>query len=256
MKITCSVAVIKGEEEKLQECLASAKNFCDEIIILNLEADKGKLAVIAKKFAARVVDEKFTVYVETVRNKMIEAAQGGWVLILDPDERLSPKLKEKLQKIVEENQYSAVNIPRKNIFFGHWINFANWWPDRHVRFFKKGVVAWEDIIHKYPSVKGSQLDLPARGDTALIHYGYDSVGEFIDRHNRYSDIEAANRLKAGEKPQAYKFIWWPTREFLARYIKHGGWRGGALGFMLVTLMLFYKFQVLVKMWEKLEVKKE
>ena len=54
-------------------------------------------------------------YIETLRNKMADSANGDWILILDPDERLTETLKVKLKEIINTDKYSVVNIPRKNI---------------------------------------------------------------------------------------------------------------------------------------------
>jgi (heptosyl)LPS beta-1,4-glucosyltransferase len=230
--ISVAIAYLSEEEKKLEGCLASIKNFADEVAVIQI----GK-------------DIPFTPYVETIRNKMIERCKGDWVLVLDPDERIPESLALKLKEVAKEGIYEAVNIPRKNIFFGKWIRHTNWWPDRHVRFFKKEKVFWNDKIHLYPKITGRELGLPAKEKYAIEHYGYDTVSEFLERQNRYSSVEAKNRLDSGEKYSLCNLIWWPTREFLARYIKHLGFLDGFDGFMLTYLMVVYKTSVVVKMRE-------
>ena len=231
--ISAAIASLPEEEKKLEDCIASVKKFADEIVVFRIGTDI-----------------PFTSYVETIRNKMIEKCKGDWVLILDPDERISESLIIRLKEIVKEGLYDAVKIPRKNIIFGEWIRHTNWWPDKHIRFFKKGSVFWSETIHKYPDVTGKMLELPAEENLAILHTGYLSISEFIDKQNRYSDIEAENRINNGERFSWFKFFWWPEREFLARYIKHLGFLDGTRGFILVFLMMFFKIAVLVKMWEK------
>ncbi len=230
--ISVSIAVSPGEEEKLKDCIASVKNFADEVVVVRI----GK-------------DVPNTPYVETIRNRMIEKCKGDWILILDPDERLTDNLAVELREIVKNGIYAAVNIPRKNVFFGHWVRHTNWWPDRLVRFFKKNNVVWDKKIHSYPKINGKQVNLPAQEKYAIEHYGYDNIFEFIERQNRYSTVEAENRLKNGEHFSWFKFFWWPKREFLVRYIKHLGFLDGFYGFILSYLMSIYKISVQVKMWE-------
>lgn len=245
-----------NEAEKLEKCLKSLANFADEIIVIDLGSTDQTLKV-CEKFAAIVDKCKLTVYkhekvpyVELVRNFAISKANGDWVLILDPDEVLTSDLKEELKKIEKENKYDAVNIPRKNIFFGKWIRHTNWWPDKHIRFFKKGKVEWFEKIHTYPKAKGKVLELPARQDFAIVHCGYESISQFIDRQNRYSNIESQELHKIDERFSWSKFFWWPTREFLVRFIKHQGYLDGFYGFSLTFLMMVYKMMVLIKLWEK------
>jgi hypothetical protein len=168
---------------------------------------------------------------------------------LDTDERVGPSLWKGLKDVIKEDKYVAVNIPRKNIFFGRWIAHTNWWPDRHIRFFKKGKVFWDDKIHVYPKVYGSILDLPAREDLVIIHRGYDSIQQFIDRQNRYSNIEANNLYKAGVRFSWSLFFWKPAREFLVRFIRHAGFLDGLWGFALTYLMMIYQVAVMIKLWE-------
>lgn len=244
-----SAAIVNfNQMEKLEQCLGSISGFVKEIIILDLgSTDNSKK--IAEKFEAKFIPTKFVEYVELLRNTSIEKTSGDWILVLDPDEKITEKLKEKLKYIVKQNKYDAVNIPRKNIFFDKWIAHTNWWPDYHMRFFKKGKVKWNGKIHRYPLVEGEILNLPAKEDFAIEHYGYDSIDEFISRQSRYSSIEAQNLFDLGEKFSWMNFFWRPTREFLVRYIKHLGFLDGFYGFALTFLMMIYQLAVMIKLWE-------
>lgn len=242
-----TVVVTYNEGNLLKDCLKSVLA-CDEIVVVDLgSSDETKQVV--EKYGARIYFHKRVDYVELVRDFAISKAKGDWILVLDPDERITESLWTKLKGVVEENKYAAVNIPRKNIFFGRFIAHSNWWPDKHIRFFKKGAVLWNDKIHVYPKVYGGVLDLPAREDLAIIHYGYDSIQQFINRQNRYSTIEANNLYEAGVRFSWSLFFWKPAREFLVRFIRHLGFLDGFYGFALTFLMMIYQMEVMIKLWE-------
>lgn len=243
-----AVLVNLNEEEKLDRCLASLAGFAREIVVLDLGSTDESVE-ICKKYNAKVFKHDFVSFVEKVRNYIISKANGDWILVLDPDEAVSDSLKYKLEQISKENKVVAVNIPRKNIFFGRWIAHTNWWPDKHIRFFKKGQVEWISKIHKYPEVAGQILDLDAKEDLAILHFGYDSVTQFLERQNRYSTIEAENRFEAGERFSRANFFGKPIREFLVRFVRHAGFLDGFYGFALTVLMMIYQIQVVVKLWE-------
>lgn len=243
------VSVSFNEAEKLDKCLSSAYKFADEIIIIELGAIDSTDA-IAKKYHARLYKQKFVPYVELIRNFAISKTKGNWILILDPDEMITLQLADELKKISQDGGFDAVNIPRKNIFFGRWIKHTNWWPDRHIRFFKKGKVEWSNKIHSYPKVEGKTLDLEAKGELAILHYGYKSISEFLDRQNRYSSIEARNLYMEGVKFSWGAFFWKPMREFFVRFIKHSGFLDGFYGFALTFFMMVYQLEVMIKLWEK------
>ncbi len=244
-----AVIVSYNEATSLQNCLESIKDFAGEIIVVDLGSED-KTMEICKRYGVKVFKHKLVPFVEEVRNFAISKAEGEWLLVLDPDEEISEGLGEQLKKVIKDQQYRGVSIPRKNIFFGKWIRHSNWWPDRHIRFFKKGSVKWNTRIHSYPDTDGSILVLDAKENLAIIHKGYDSIKDFIDRQNRYSDVEAKQRFEKGERFSWIKLVWWPSREFLVRFIRHTGFLDGLHGLVLTCLMMIYQVMVLVKMWEE------
>lgn len=243
-----TVVVTYNEAGLLKDCLASVAGESDEVVIVDLGSEDNSLK-IAKDFGAKVFTHRRVEYVEKVRDFAVSCAVGDWILVLDPDERVGPSLWKRLKDVIKEDKHVAVNIPRKNIFFGKWIAHTNWWPDKHIRFFKKNKVQWVDKIHTYPKISGKILDLPIKQDLAIVHYGYESISQFIDRQNRYSEIEAHQRDENGEKFSWGKFFWWPTREFLVRFMKHQGYLDGFYGFALTFLMMIYQMEVMIKLWE-------
>lgn len=248
-----AVITTYNEAGQLKNCLESLQELADELVIIDL-GSTDNLKEIADEFGAKVFQHKLVPYVELIRNYAISKASGNWVLILDPDEIITPKLTEKLKEVAASNQFAAVNIPRKNIFFGYWIAHTNWWPDKHIRFFKKDKLSWSEKIHSYPKVEGSILELPNDENLAIVHYGYQTLSQFIDRQERYSTIEAQNRFESGQRFSWLGFLWMPLREFLVRFIKHAGFLDGFYGFALTVLMMVYQLIVVVKLWE-LERKK-
>lgn len=243
-----TVVICFNEAEKLTKCLESAEDFSDELIVVDLGSEDDSLGV-ARKFGAKIFHHQFVPFVELVRDYAIEKAGGDWILVLDPDEQITVALKEKFKEVMEKDQFAAINIPRKNIFFGKWISHTNWWPDRHIRFFKKGKVSWSDKIHSYPLVEGEALNLEAREDLAILHLGYQSINEFILRQIRYSGIEAKSLHEGGVRFSWSSFFWKPTREFLVRFLRHRGFLDGFYGLALTILMMIYQMAILVKIWE-------
>jgi (heptosyl)LPS beta-1,4-glucosyltransferase len=238
-----------NEADKLKDCLASVKNWVDEIVVVDMGSTDGTRKV-AEKFGAKIYKEKLVQYVELIRNSSVKKATSGWILVLDPDERAPLGLAKKLKKIAKEDKFDAVNIPRKNIIFGKWIRHTNWWPDRHVRFFKKGKVIWAKKIHLYPEVNGEVINLPAKEELAIEHLNYEAVSQFLSRQNRYSEILAQNYFDEGEQFSWFLFFWRPTRIFLQRYLRHAGILDGFYGLAITFLAVLSQIATEVKLWEK------
>lgn len=243
-KISLVVAVVDNEIPLLKDCLNSAIGFADELVVFGLGIDESQLNLPMNFRFHKHLKVK---YIELARNSMIQSAKGDWVLLLDPDERITPGLGRTLKLITKNDTESAANIPRKNIFFGHWIAHSNWWPDKQVRFFKKDKVKWSEEIHSYPEVDGAIFDVPSKPELAIEHYGYRSVSEFIERQKRYARVLAKDRLRAGTSPTYLNLIWWPTRQFLVRFVKNQGYLDGFYGLLLTGLMMKFEVDVWLNM---------
>lgn len=243
-----AVVVTKNSEAQLVDCLISIHSLADEIIVIDL-GSTDDTTKIAKEFGAHVIAHKHVEYVELIRQFAIDQTHGEWVIVMDPDERVTQTLAKKLLEITNTN-VDAVNIPRKNVFFGTWVRHTNFWPDRQIRFFRKTAITWSTKIHSYPKVNGRTIDLPSREDLAIVHLGYSDYAEFFERNNRYSSVEAENLNSDGQKFYFANLLWKPTREFLARYIKHAGFLDGFLGLSLVYSLMIYQLTVQIKLWEK------
>jgi (heptosyl)LPS beta-1,4-glucosyltransferase len=171
-------------------------------------------------------------------------------MLLDADEEVPKTLAERLQKIVDK--YKAINyveIPRKNIIFGKWMQNSGWWPDYQVRLFKKGAVFWQEKIHSKPELSGEGIKLDPNEDLAIVHHNYQSLEQLIERMNRYTTVEAEQIHKEG-----YKFDWKdlikaPSNEFLSRFFANQGYKDGLHGLTLSLLQAFSFLVVYLKLWQ-------
>lgn len=239
-----------NEEENLPKALSSVKSFADEVVVVDMKSED-KTVEVAEKAGARVYEHKRVGHVEPARNYAIEKAHKEWVLVLDADEEVSASLLKKLKKIMENPKADYYRLPRKNIIFGKWMKHAKWWPDHNIRFFKKGSVSWNEVIHSVPMTTGKGVDLPAKEEYAIIHHNYDSLEQYLARMNRYTTIQAEALLKDKD----YRFIWKdlvakPVNEFLDRYFSAKGYKDGLHGLALSLLQAFSEAIIYLKIWQK------
>ena len=98
---TLSVAIItKNEEDNLARTLASVQ-FADEIIVLD-SASTDRTVEIARSFNAKVYDEPWQGFSGS-KNSAIAKCTGTWILSLDADEELSPKLQHQIRMLLPTN---------------------------------------------------------------------------------------------------------------------------------------------------------
>lgn len=237
-----------NEEENLSRALSSVKKLADEVVVVDMKSDD-QTREVAKKFGARVYEHERVSYVEPVRNFAIEKATGKWILVLDPDEEVGEELAKKLRELAGKPKADFYRIPRKNIHFGKWTKNSRWWPDYNIRFFKKGTVTWNEVIHSVPMTAGRGLDLPAEERYAIIHHNYSSVGKYIERMNRYSEIQAKTLLESGYKFNWKDLIHKPLSEFLGRYFIGEGYKDGLHGLALSFLQAFSEATTYLKVWQ-------
>jgi len=244
-----------NNEEEVSRAIASVKGLADEVVVCDMESSD-KTVDVAKKLGAKVYNHKKEKYVELVRNFMVSKVEDGersrtnWILILDPDEEITSKLSSKLKEIIKHPQADYFRIPRKNIIFGKWIKHTNWWPDYNVRFFKKGFVSWNEVIHSIPMTQGKGIDLPEKEEYAIIHKSYKTISNYFEKILRYTDAQRDNLLNAG-----YVFSWKdlikkPLAEFLSRYFASEGYKDGVHGLALSLLQSFSELTLYLKVWEK------
>lgn len=246
----------RNEEQNLPNALASVKKLADEIVVVDMESTD-KTVEIAKRAGAKVFRHKPTGYVEPARNFAISKTTGDWILILDADEEVPSVLSRELESIAKsEASADYYRLPRKNIIFGRWIQHSRWWPDYNIRFFKKGKVKWTEVIHSVPETEGKGLDLEAKEENAIVHHNYISVSQYIQRLDRYSQIQANEKVKSG-----YKFDWKdlirkPVGEFVNRFFAAEGYKDGVHGLALALLQAFSEIVVYIKVWEHEKFKEE
>jgi (heptosyl)LPS beta-1,4-glucosyltransferase len=251
MKLMAKISVVintLNEEKNLPRALSSVKPFADEIIVVDMKSEDRTLE-IAKKAGAKVYEHERTGYVEPARNFAFSKTTNPWIFILDADEEIPKSLGEKLLKIAKNPRADYFRIPRKNIVFGRWMRHSRWWPDFNIRFFKKGYVSWNEVIHSVPMTQGVGIDLPEKEEFAIIHHNYQSVEQYLERMNRYSTIQA--KMLIVEK---HKFVWKdvivkPASEFLSRYFAGEGYKDGLHGLALSLLQAFSEVITFLKVWQ-------
>lgn len=242
-----AVIFTKNEEKNITDCIKSVKSFVSEIIVIDMQS-RDDTVRIAKSLGAIVYSVEDHNWVEPVRNLGINKAKNSWVLVLDADERVPSTLAEKFLEIVKEGQFDAVKIPYKVIFFKKWIKNTHWWPDYHIRFFRKGFVKWVVKIHPDIEVSGRVLELEAAAKYAIVHENAKDIKTWLEKINHHTDFEDyffnLKNMKAEDILGRFR------REFYWRYFESKGYLDGLHGFVLSKFMEFYRFLEFAKYWEK------
>ena len=253
MKISVVINTLNAEKF-LKQCLESVKDF-DEIILCDMYSEDSTVK-IAEEYGCSIYYHEKVGYVEPARNFAISKATGDWVLVLDCDEVIPEALAKFFREFAKEDQrYSALAIPRKNWFFGKFVK-GDWWPDRQMRFFKKGCVDWPKQIHLFPKVEGEVYKMPADNEElAILHYQCDSISDLVEKTNRYTDFEVEKHSRT--KVTIKDILSRPLGVFVRMYFRQQGYKDGVHGFILAVVRgWLYRFLLLIKIWEYQNYRKE
>ncbi len=213
-----------------------------------MQSDDDTISLV-KKYTSNIFLINRKGYVEPARNFAIKKATKKWVLVLDTDEQLSMGLKRKIQRIILDDSCDIVEIPHKNVIFGKWIQHTGWWPDYHIRLFKKDSIRWSNKIHSVPKKKSDRvLRLKPNQTNAIIHHGIPSISAFVEKINRYTAYEKLD--EKAKNISSKTLLSYPLKEFEERFFGSKGYQDGVEGLILSKLMEFYRFVEVAKYWEK------
>jgi hypothetical protein len=186
------------------------------------------------------------------KNFGFSKASCDWILSLDADERVTPELKLEIIKCIENYklqniQFAAFAIPRRNIIFGKEFRFGGQWPDYVIRLFQKDKFkGWYDELHEQPQINGKlgYLIHP------LIHLKHDNISDMLTKTNDWSMVEAKLMFDAKHPPMnIIRFASAIIREFNLRMIRQKSFLDGTAGVIYALYQVFSRFLSYAKLWE-------
>jgi len=195
---------------------------------------------IARSFPNVVLEARPFATFGALRNGLAAQARHDWILALDSDEVASPQLLEQLGSM-QLSQDCLYSFPFRNYFQGRWIRGCGWWPDRHIRLYDRTRARFsEQLVHERIVGEGlSTVELSGPID----HYSYESVGDFIAKMGRYSDLFA--RQYCGQRQASLATaIGHGLYAFVRSYLLRRGFRDGSAGFLISSYQAqtaFYKY---------------
>jgi glycosyltransferase involved in cell wall biosynthesis len=247
-----AVLLTLNEERNIATALRSVASWVDEIVLVDMHSDD-RTVTIAEQFGAKIFYHPRIGFQDPARPFAMDKASGEWIINLDADEIVSFELSRQLINIAHKDLADVCSIPRINYIGGKPMLHTGWDPngDRQLRFFKKDALLFSPRVHVRPTPAPAKrllnLTYPEHG--ALIHFNYLNAAHFLDKLNRYTNIEAEQAQERGKRSSLRSFVTAPGVEFLKRYVLLSGFRDGWNGLYYSFLMVIYKMTVLAKMRE-------
>ena len=238
-----AIVVCRNEAANLPRCLRSLA-FCAETIVVDLESSDGSPEV-ARRLGATVLERDRVPLVERVRPAAVEKALNDWVLLIDPDEEVSPGLAADIADVVAHEDPArrraapahAQLLPgpgaEGNLLGGPRQDEDGAREPARGRPAEPRALA----ITLHPGCRAEYMT--PRGDNWLNHFWVESWKGFLEKHRRYIGLEGEARYARGER-----FTWART---LARFPVHfyrslivrRGYRDGLVGVFLSLVWALY-----------------
>jgi len=267
--MSVSVVILTyNEEVNIGRCLDSV-SWCDDVVVLD-SFSTDSTEDIAKSKDARFYQRKFDDYASQRNHGLQEIEyKYPWVLMLDADEVVPERLYREIAGVLPaiDDDVALFRVRRKDYFFGGWIkhstSYSSLWFGRLLRI---GRVWVERAINEEYHTDG-RVELLSE---ALHHYPFNKgVGAWLEKHNRYSTMEAELKFREGNQDWAFRdFIHSdpavrrkslkavvysmpgrPVFMFLGRYLITGGILDGRSGFTYCVLKSFYEYLIDCKLKE-------
>jgi len=165
--------IVKDEEDFLSQCLQSAKDVVDEIVLVDTGSSDATIE-IAHSFKAKVFRHDWKEDFSDARNVSLKHATSDWILFLDADEIIDQKSAQRLPEVLYHTKH-----------FGFFFCIYNTNADgfalaRHyvVRLFRnlKGV-RFAGKIHEHVLPMGPLF----YSGMSIYHFGYDLDPETMKR---------------------------------------------------------------------------
>jgi glycosyltransferase involved in cell wall biosynthesis len=196
-----------------------------------------------------------------------------WVFQIDADERCTPDLAVAMRQAVTcPGSFVAYRFVRRDFLRGTWIRHTQPQP-YSLRLFRRDRIHYDRIINPVCVVDGPVGELGGY----LDHYPFSKgVDQWLERHNRYSAMEA--RQIVVNRQAGVGFSWWkafterdfharryhqkelfyrlplrPLLKFLLLYVGKGGFLDGRAGLQYSILQSMYEYMIVIKTQELMDV---
>jgi len=193
------IVPVKNEAQNLGRCLAHL-GWADEVFVVDSQSSDDT-ARIAEEFRAKVVQFHFDGTYPKKKNWALESLPfaNEWVLIVDADEVIPPELAREIAATLAAPGHEGYLLNFRYMFLGRWIRHCGYYPVWKLVLFKHRLGRFEKMpiasaantgdneVHEHVILRGST----GRLSHEVLHYPYPTIDSWVEKHNRYSNWEAA-----------------------------------------------------------------
>jgi glycosyltransferase involved in cell wall biosynthesis len=192
------IVTTRNEEINIEKCLQSAHGFIDQIFVIDSESED-RTVEISRRYA-EVINLPYDhskiipwIYQWGLENLPI---RNEWVMILEADQELTPKLKEELQQLfrgadINKNGYY---VRREQIFRGKPLRFGGYGSKYMLKLFRRSAGELDP--------KETDTRVYVKGDVGKLKHPIiehnlkeDEILFYLQKHLRYADVFAREEFQ-------------------------------------------------------------
>ncbi len=246
MKISASI-IVRNEEENIA-AVCETVTWADEIVIVDSDSCD-RTVEIARRYTDKVFNHTFRGYKD--KHEFADAqTTGDWIFWIDADERVTPELREAIERLRERDPATlpdGFRIARSTRYLGRWIRNSGWYPDYQMRLYRKSESYWDGVSpHETARVRGRVETLPGK----LLHYTKRNLGEHHRVLDEYTTLAAEYHYKNNRSVRAIDLFVLPVAAFIRTYVLKQGFRDGVPGLIIAMFTAYSVFLKFAKVWER------
>lgn len=233
-QVKLTALMITFNEIEHIEAVIQNLSFADEIIIVDSYSTDGTVEVIQKYPQVQFIQREFKNFTDQ-KAFALEQANNDWVLFMDADERVTPKLEKEIVSVISQSNlgYVAYYFYRRFMFKNQILRFSGWQTDKNYRLFRKSKVKFspERIVHETLVVNGESSIL----NNKLLHYSYKNFEDYKGKMLKYGRMKAIEEAEKGKKFSFIASVFRPAYKFLNHFILRLGFLDGKKGLIISYL---------------------
>jgi len=252
LKISASI-IVRNEETNIAEVCQTIA-WADEIVIVDSDSTDRTVA-IARRYTDKVFNREFRGYKD--KHEFADAqTTGDWIFWIDADERVTPELREAIEKLRQRDPSTlpdGFRIARSTQYLGRWIKHSGWYPDYQMRLYRKAASYWDGVSpHETARVEGRVETLPGE----FLHYTKRNLSEHHRVLDEYTTLAAEYHAKKNRRVRAIDLFVLPIAAFIRTYVFKQGFRDGVPGLIIAMFTAYSVFLKFAKVWETKNVQPE
>jgi glycosyltransferase involved in cell wall biosynthesis len=238
------VLITRNAVAQLGPCLDSVR-FADDVVVVD-SGSTDETRALAANHGARVIEHAWTGFGRQ-KQFAVDAARHDWVLCLDADERVSPRLAESITQTIAAPRHQVYQMARCNRFMGRWLRHGEGYPDWNTRLFHRHHAQWSnDEVHEHVISTATV----GRLDGDLLHESAESLERYLEKQNRYTSLQADALVRDGVKVSAAHMVFSPLVRFVKFYVVRLGFLDGVPGLVHIAIGCANSFIKYAKVFER------